>query len=102
MAFLATCVIILRVQRCTAEEPLLPDSPSSSARGSQLDSSEDLRKDSEGGIPGRLRGSLFSDITYGLINAIVGAPTMISFAAIIFSVCSLPNSNTGTLFSCHS
>lgn len=27
-----------------------------------------------------------SDILYGLINAIVGAPTMISFAAIIFSV----------------
>ena len=30
--------------------------------------------------------SLFSDLLYGLINAIVGIPTMISFAAIIFSV----------------
>lgn len=31
-------------------------------------------------------GDLLSDLLYGLINAIVGIPTMISFAAIIFSV----------------
>lgn len=29
---------------------------------------------------------LSNDILYGIINAIVGAPTMISFAAIIFQV----------------
>ena len=45
----------------------------------------------------RRRGSVLSDMLYGLINAIVGAPTMISFAAIIFSVspgytaCKLPD-----------
>lgn len=31
-------------------------------------------------------GDILSDLLYGLINAIVGIPTMISFAAIIFSV----------------
>ena len=43
---------------------------------------EDLEKDTRS----RRRGSVLSDMLYGLINAIVGAPTMISFAAIIFSV----------------
>ncbi len=36
---------------------------------------------------GKKKGSQVSnDILYGIINAIVGAPTMISFAAIIFQV----------------
>ena len=33
-------------------------------------------------------GQMSNDILYGIINAIVGAPTMISFAAIIFQVSS--------------
>lgn len=31
-------------------------------------------------------GIIFNEVLYGVINAIVGAPTMISFAAIIFQV----------------
>jgi len=34
---------------------------------------------------------LSNDILYGVINAIVGAPTMISFAAIIFQVITCDN-----------
>ena len=37
--------------------------------------------------PSKKKGSqLSNDMLYGFINAIVGAPTMISFAAIIFQV----------------
>ena len=32
-------------------------------------------------------GRLLNDSLYGIINTIVGIPTMISFAAIIFQVC---------------
>jgi hypothetical protein len=38
--------------------------------------------------PVKAAGGLTKEILYGIINAIVGAPTMISFAAIIFQVCS--------------
>ena len=35
------------------------------------------------------QGFPFNDVLYGIINSIVGVPTMISFAAIIFKVGSL-------------
>lgn len=65
---------------CT-EEPLLAPGPGSGGDPEQ-GSSESPGK----GVPIRSSAGLLSDVLYGLINAIVGAPTMISFAAIIFSV----------------
>ena len=62
------------------EEPLL------SRDGDGGQASED--DEPEKGDPARKRAeALLSDVLYGIINAIVGIPTMISFAAIIFSVC---------------
>ena len=64
--------------RNVAVEPLLG--------GGDGDGSVVGDEDPEKDTPPRRRGSVLSDMLYGLINAIVGAPTMISFAAIIFSV----------------
>lgn len=74
------------------EEPLLDNAEDGDSNASEAGSPQSK----EGASLSKV-GSLLSDLLYGLINAIVGIPTMISFAAIIFSVSPFKGSNFSPL-----
>lgn len=71
---------------CLSEEPLLNGGRDlEEGRDSDSNDGNDSPRSKKEAVAAKAQ-SLLSDLLYGLINAIVGIPTMISFAAIIFSV----------------